>query len=573
MGKKDRPSNVKISQIIPLIYRGLKTITIRTDGKRRPMSILTWRNSMNSPANPQPSLGIPAGPLPSRRSGSKPVAAVIRPMPRETGKRGSLRLDSAESGQPPRAHVRKFELGDYVKWLKGKIEADRLDQREPNTELKFEATNLVESVTYQPVEPDVSSENPDTLFSTITDTDLVQVMEASPVKTPPPQGVRFEELPAVGFATDRFDDLEENSRIDASHGFESSAIPNSHIAFADEETDEVKISGKDTEEFISAVSKAIASVLTERTEPEFEAKVRSHFETELYARSIQALADLEEEEAAEQQEEVEAIETALNQAVADQEVEPETEEVSQVAIEIDQVASQIIEDSNKEIPTAIAAWDVEDFRWPLVTNQMIVTGAGAIDQLAQSAFSMLSKDRQRLAITGLGRDSGTSSIAITLGRWVAALGRKVLLIDADIAKPGLSKQVGLAPNLSWLNAVSQSLPASEVIVRSQKTNLCVMPLAKLVSRATWPRFIYDGLGELVDEVKDHFDLVIIDAGPSKQLLDELSRPKHLVDATLMVHDGVNSPEFRRAKNMLEGFGLNKFIVAKNRAPRQNINVA
>ena len=528
---------------------------------------------MNSSINIQPSLGIPAGPLPRAKRRKKPVAAVIRPMPRQTGKQGSLRLDQAESERIPRAHARKFELGDYVKWLKEKIEADKLDSRQTSTELNVEASELANKV----AERDTAFQtidNSGTLYSTITDTDLVEVMGASPVESPRPSGVRYEQLPAVGFAMDRFDRPEDfESRIDEAHDSEqSTGSTNSHLSFGETDADlleeEIRVSAKDTDAFISAVSKAIASVLTDRDEPELEQKVRDHFETELYARSIQALVDLQESESAEQQEEVEAIESAIENVINES-------NQPQIAVqsEVDKVASQIIHDSKNEIPVSIAAWDVEDFRWPEVTNQMIVSGAGAIDQLAQSAFSMLSDDHNRLAITGLGRDSGTSSIAITLARWVAALGKNVLLIDADISNPGLSTQVGLAPNLSWVNAVNQTLPASEVIVRSQKSNLCVMPLATLVSRSTWPRFIYDNLGELVDQVKDNFHLVIVDAGPSKQLLAELSRPRHLVDATLMVHDGANSPEFRRAKNMLEGFGLNKFIVAKNRTQRQNINVA
>ena len=100
-----------------------------------------------------------------------------------------------------------------------------------------------------------------------------------------------------------------------------------------------------------------------------------------------------------------------------------------------------------------------------------------------------------------------------------------------------------------------------------------MPLAPTVSRSSWPRFIYDNLGELIDQVRGYFDLVIVDSGPSQQLLAELTRPRHMVDATLMVHDGEDSPEFNQAKNMLEGFGLNRFIVAKNRVHQKTVNAA
>jgi hypothetical protein len=99
-----------------------------------------------------------------------------------------------------------------------------------------------------------------------------------------------------------------------------------------------------------------------------------------------------------------------------------------------------------------------------------------------------------------------------------------------------------------------------------------MPLAQMVSRVTWPRFIYDNLGEVISRVQNHFDLIILDVGPANQLMAELSRPGLLVDTAMLVHNGVNSPEFQKTKSRLEVFGINKFIVAQNRAARKT-NVA
>ena len=204
---------------------------------------------------------------------------------------------------------------------------------------------------------------------------------------------------------------------------------------------------------------------------------------------------------------------------------------------------------------------------------MIVSSGAAIDNLTRSAMEMISPGNQRIAITGLSRGEGTTSIAISLARWAAASGNNVLLVDADITSPSLSSQVGLASNLSWVNAISQSQSPAEVIVRSQSSNLCIMPLADMVSRVTWPRFIYDNLGGLVDQVRGTFDVVILDMGPATQLLSELSRPDLLVDATLLVHDGVSSPELGHTKERLENFGIRKFVIAQNRTGQKSVNVA
>ena len=581
--------------------------------------------------------GIPGGPLPAsstkrRNSRKKPVAAVIRPVPRQLGKQGSLRIDPADSFKP-HSHARGYSLTEYVTWLRKKIEAG-----EATSELKRFSDTRSNRAAEDSVSQD-SSKFASGVFSSMTDTDQVRVIDSRQVSSGAPKGVRFEEISGVVYTPPAPNPNKSSvHRVDQAHPMEAPSeqaraamFPYSKMFDLSEKREESgPVEAGDTQSFIAAVSKAIAAVITEMPEPVFEQRVREHFETDVHldtAKSIAQAKELDESkrrqfDSLEEDEPVSAgsnhyfgidgVETAETDqnigfnslrrtephladlaeselpASAPEESAPEKLETSELESSEDScprplvslptqaeaVAVEILSSKSKEIPTGIAAWDVEDFRWPVVTNQMIVSGGQAIDQLAESVFEMLSPSCQRLAITGMTRGDGTSSIAISLARWVAAFGKNVLLVDADVTSPNnLSSQIGLAPNLSWINAVSQNLPAAEVIIRSQKINLCVMPLAPTVTRSAWPRFIYDNLGELLDQVRSYFDLVIVDTGPSQQLLAELSRPRHMVDATLMVHDGEESPEFKQAKNMLEGFGLNRFIVAKNRVHQKTVDAA
>ena len=568
--------------------------------------------------------GIPGGPLPASSStaknlGEKPVAAVIRPVPRQLGKQGSLRIDQAESFKP-HSHARGYSLSDYVKWLRGKIEADEAAS-ELERSVDSRPVNAVEDSASQ-----VSSKITSSGFSSITDTQQVHVTDGGEVSSGSPKGVRFEEISGVVYTPTAPRAATANKsrvhRVDEAHPMDAPSeqaraamFPYSKMFDLSKKQQEPgPVEGGDTQSFIAAVSKAIAAVITEMPEPVFEQRVREHFVTDAHLNTAQSLAEAKElDEAKRTQfdslEDDEPVPVGSNHYFGiegepvdlDQKTgfaslqetfntEPETQlaELAEpesvealippplvsLPTDAEAVAAEILSSPSKEIPTGIAAWDVEDFRWPAVTNQMIVSGAQAIDHLTESVFDMLSPSCQRLAITGLSRGDGTSSIAISLARWVAAFGKNVLLVDADVtSQKNLSTQIGLAPNLSWVNAISQNLPAAEVIIRSQKMNLCVMPLAPTVTRSTWPRFIYDNLGELIDQVRGYFDLVIVDTGPSQQLLAELTRPRHMVDATLMVHDGEDSPEFSQAKSMLEGFGLNRFIVAKNRVHQKTVNAA
>ncbi|MDG1872404.1 MAG: AAA family ATPase [Mariniblastus sp.] len=607
---------------------------------------------MNSRVFVQPSSGIPALQFPqkekvTKKNSSQLTGAIVRPVSRLQDERGSARQDTNQASSLQKSHVQNHDLENYVNWLRNKIEADKqevhkptrpltdassranpvnpeilrsveLDSKPPqakpphiigtkgpNTEpaavhlfdaysLSSEAIVTTASVVRPAQSPSVLN---DEFFSTVTDTDLVQILDTKPVSIAPASGVSMEQQAELDDSSNKIE------RINSSHYSSDDAtiqvsIGESHVSFPDPTTLETQrssdqISAQDTGSLISAVSKAIASVLTETTEPEFEEKARLHFESEIHAQAIETLQltdeqnitpiqppasnqpdstgddlvhviGIDEYKRAQDEDSVE-FEWAANNS--------DVELTNLVLAEAEKIAAEVLSSSNLEIPTEIAAWDVEDFRWPVITNQMIVSGGSAINDLAESTFSLISPLNQRLLITGLERSDGASSIAITLARWAAATGKKVLLVDADMSNPSLSKQVGLAPNISWINAVQQSLPASEVIVRSQNSNLCIMPLAQTESQSAKSQNIYDDLGDLIDQVRSHFDLVIVDGGPSSQLTAQLSHPGQLLDAMLMVHNGMNFLEFSRAKSTLEKFGINKFIVAQNRAQQQSSNVA
>lgn len=239
--------------------------------------------------------------------------------------------------------------------------------------------------------------------------------------------------------------------------------------------------------------------------------------------------------------------------------------------EAEKVNQEFPSGSGGEITSKVAAWDVEDFRWSETTNKMIVSGGDSLNQLHRCLLDLIRPQQSRVIIGGVGRGQGTTSIAISLARWIAASGKKVLLVDGDLSKANLSRQAGMAKDISWMNSICHPLPNAELTVRSKKSNLCLMPLATVESRSQWPRFIYDELGKIIDQARHDFDLIITDIGPAEQMMAELSRPSCIADATVLVHDGVQLEILKTAENRMKMFGLNNLIIAQNRAtlPTQN----
>ena len=216
------------------------------------------------------------------------------------------------------------------------------------------------------------------------------------------------------------------------------------------------------------------------------------------------------------------------------------------------------------VPVKIASWDVKDFRWSASTNRMLDNGGKAIANLLEVTLDRTAAKTKRIVVAGAGRGQGTTTIAVSLARAANAAGYRTLLIDADVASPALSQVAGLSAKTSWLNGIGTELPIGEMVIRSKKSNLCLMPLTSDVQRVTWPRFIFDNLGALLAKSEEYFDLVLVDAGPASQLLDELSNPEQLLDTMVLVDSTAKLKEVEVYQNRLKTFGVNNLVLAENR---------
>lgn len=215
------------------------------------------------------------------------------------------------------------------------------------------------------------------------------------------------------------------------------------------------------------------------------------------------------------------------------------------------------------IPADIAAWDVEKFMWPMIIDQFLDIGEQAISRLANFSIDILDGSDHRLAVTSVRAGAGASTIACSVARWAAKMRKRVLLVDANLQNPALAQSIGLAPNISWLNVIRESLDVSEAIVRCKSTGVCVMPLGEIANAQNLPSALLDRLGDLLQGVHHAFDLIVIDTGVAGQLPIELTSSSKLVDAAMIVDSNVASAPFRSTKDGLLNFGVTKFVAAQN----------
>ena len=145
-----------------------------------------------------------------------------------------------------------------------------------------------------------------------------------------------------------------------------------------------------------------------------------------------------------------------------------------------------------------------------------------------------------LLITARSAGEGATHIAVNLLRTFAELHRRVMLVDADLRASRLAEapERGAAetpPGL--LQALSGECAPDEIVYPTDLENAWFVPAGGR-TRQPLPLLREDRTGELLRELKNRFDLVLIDAPPAGEYADALELARHADGALLVVGEGV-----------------------------------
>ncbi len=111
-----------------------------------------------------------------------------------------------------------------------------------------------------------------------------------------------------------------------------------------------------------------------------------------------------------------------------------------------------------------------------------------------------------IVLAALGPDAGATSLALCLATAAGSDGRRVLLIDADHARRGLSSRLGIAGQSGFAEVIRGDLTASKAVVA--RPHFAVLPAGqKSFDAAASAR----ALRGFLAEARGRFDLILVDA--------------------------------------------------------------
>jgi succinoglycan biosynthesis transport protein ExoP len=159
---------------------------------------------------------------------------------------------------------------------------------------------------------------------------------------------------------------------------------------------------------------------------------------------------------------------------------------------------------------------------------------------------------------------GKTTTAINTAISLAQLGSSVLIIDADLRKPGTHKVFGLRHTLGLSSYLSgDNLKVEQVIQKLSIPNLSLIPCGPIPPNPS-ELVSSNKMKEMLVELADQYDHILIDSPPLIHVTDPVILSTLVDGVILVVHGGKSTRDIvRRARQELSIVGAKVFGVVLN----------
>ena len=147
-------------------------------------------------------------------------------------------------------------------------------------------------------------------------------------------------------------------------------------------------------------------------------------------------------------------------------------------------------------------------------------------------FALLDAQQNSLLITGSSPGLGKSFISKNLGAVLAQLGKRVVIIDADMRRGHINKEFGLPRAMGVSEFVTGQATLENIIKPTSVPNLYVVTTGQIPPNPS-ELLMHSRFEELLKQLSKQFDNLIVDAPPVLAVSDAAIIGRH-VGATLMV---------------------------------------
>jgi polysaccharide biosynthesis transport protein len=139
-------------------------------------------------------------------------------------------------------------------------------------------------------------------------------------------------------------------------------------------------------------------------------------------------------------------------------------------------------------------------------------------------FALRQVARQRpvdvVMVTSAVGGEGKTTLAVNLALSMAILGVKTVLVDGDLRNPELTRSLCPSVQSGAIEVAAGMLPLHQAVLLEPSTRLAVLPSPAPDDVGILTEFTSsEGMNDVLKQLREHFDLVIVDAPPILPLVD------------------------------------------------------
>lgn len=142
-----------------------------------------------------------------------------------------------------------------------------------------------------------------------------------------------------------------------------------------------------------------------------------------------------------------------------------------------------------------------------------------------------------LVVSSAQKGDGKSTVSVQLAQAAAAMGQKVLLVDADMRLPQVHSRLGLSNEQGLSNIISTNLPIYEAIQRSPLGDNLFVITSGQIPPDSIKLLSSKKMQNIMAQLRAEFDLVIYDTPPILGLADSSIVATHTAGIVLVVRMG------------------------------------
>jgi len=152
-------------------------------------------------------------------------------------------------------------------------------------------------------------------------------------------------------------------------------------------------------------------------------------------------------------------------------------------------------------------------------------------------FSAIDKTIRVLNVTSAGQGEGKSTVLVNLSIAFAMIGRRVLLIDADLRRPYIHRLLGLSNRRGVTNALLSHEDYHDYVQPTKFDNLSVLTAGPIPPNPA-ELLMSDSMGRLIEATQQDYDMVFIDCPPVGVITDAAIISRKVDGTIFVVRSGV-----------------------------------